>query len=621
MCGIVGGVWTSGKRWPSLEGALKCLRHRGPNDHGIETWSGQASTVSLGQTRLSVIDLTSGGHQPMVAEQGSHVVVFNGEIYNYRELRSELQRLGRAFTTQSDTEVLLAAWKEWGADCLPKLDGMFAFAIHDRRAGRLFVARDPFGIKPLFYRYDQGDLVFASEIGALLTLCATRPEADLLSGYRYLAHGRYDIGDRTFYEGIRHLRPGHFLSFDLSVGTLDVRQWWAPRTAGTSRLSFTDAADAVREAFLNSILLQLRSDVPLGAALSGGVDSSAVVCAIRHVEPDIPIHAFSYIASGSDVSEEEWADLVVRQTGAQWYKVTASAEDLARDIDELVSTQGEPFGSTSIYAQYRVFGLAKENGMTVTLDGQGADELLAGYSGYPGSRLLSLLETGQISQAIAFVKEWAKWPGRRPKSALTSALARALPDELYAAALSLTGQAIPDWMSASIVQDMNLLGARAPRSRSNRGRRAIEEMAFQLQHSGLPQLLRHGDRNSMRFSIESRVPFLTVPLANLLLSLPEDYLISSTGETKSVFRAAMRGIVPDAILDRRDKIGFATPERDWTLTLSPRFREWLQDADRVPLLKRAQLLQAFDEIISGKRSFSWQAWRWVNYVRWFAQNF
>lgn len=621
MCGIAGGTWRRGRRVPSLDGALARVRHRGPNDRGVETWSGPDTTVALGQTRLSIIDLTAGGHQPMVARGEDYVLVFNGEIYNYRELRLELQALGRVFDTRSDTEVLLAAWQQWGAACLSRLDGMFAFAIHDRRMHKLFLARDAFGIKPLFFWHKDHSLIFASEVAALLTLCEERPAPDILAGYRYLVHGLYDIGDRTFYDGVRHLRAGHLLTLDLASGTLDLEKWWAPNIAQTCSLSFDDAAEATREAFLVSIKRQLRSDVPLGAALSGGIDSSAVVCAIRHLEPDMPIHAFSYIAAGTDISEESWAQMVVQRTGAQWYRSSATANDLARDLDDLMTAQGEPFGSTSIYAQYRVFKLAKENGMTVTLDGQGADELLAGYIGYPGSRLLSLVERGQWSEALSFLQSWSKWPGRSHKAAAMSMAARILPERAYGVALSLMGRSKPEWVNQEMIEDVGLYGARVPTSPAGRGRRVSEELAFQLQQSGLPQLLRHGDRNSMAFSIESRVPFLTVPLAELLLSLPEEYLISPKGETKSVFRAAMRGIVPDAILDRRDKIGFAAPERDWTLTLAPTFREWLHYADHVPFLKRKRLLQAFDEIIAGKRAFNWQIWRWVNYVRWYAHNF
>jgi asparagine synthase (glutamine-hydrolysing) len=286
----------------------------------------------------------------------------------------------------------------------------------------------------------------------------------------------------------------------------------------------------------------------------------------------------------------------------------------------VVAVQGEPFGSTSIYAQYRVFQLAKENGITVTLDGQGADELLAGYIGYPGQRMLSMFERGQYAAMHRFASGWAGWPGRSYRQAWMYLGRATFPDGLYTAARRAMGRdAQPAWLKPDVLRDAGVVFRenRPVLSPGNKGRRVVEQLAYCLQERGLPHLLRHGDRNAMAFSIESRVPFLTVPMAELLLSLPENYLISDTGETKHVFRAAMRGIVPDAILDRRDKIGFATPERAWFLSIAPIVRQWLQDAGDIAFLNREELLAAFDNVISGRIAFSWQVWRWVNYVRWY----
>lgn len=625
MCGILGGYW---RKAPAdlenrLAGALETISHRGPNDRGYEIDRSPHGAVVLGQTRLSVLDLSSGGHQPMLTEDGRYALTFNGEIYNYKEVRKTLIEHGHAFRTVSDTEVLLKAWVEWGEDALTRLVGMFAFVVHDRRDQTLTCVRDAFGIKPLFYAESEGRLVVASELPTVMALAGGSWAPDLQRGYDYLVHGRYDTTENTFIEGVRHLLPGRLLVFDIAGGSIDrVHQWWRAPISQTSTLSFEDAAEALREAFLDSVRLHLRSDVPLGAALSGGIDSSAIVCAMRHVEPDMPIHTFSYIAQGSPLSEEDWVDRVGAHTGAVSHKVVATPEDLARDIDTIVRAQGEPFGSTSIYAQYRVYQLAREKGVTVTLDGQGADELLAGYEGYPGERMLSLLESSGAGgpAAAAFARRWGKWPGRSQIRAWMHLARGALPDGPYAQARRLMGRgASPAWLNADLLTEAGVI-MREPRPEhapAARGRRVVEQLARSLQTEGLPHLLRHGDRNSMRFSVESRVPFLTIPMAELTLSLPEEYLISASGETKSVFRAAMRGIVPDAILDRRDKIGFATPERAWFIQLAGQSRAWLQDADQVPFLHREPLLKAFDAIVAGQTPFSWQAWRWINYTRWF----
>lgn len=623
MCGIVGGFWHRDREdiEVRLRLALDCLQHRGPNDRGYEVVRDPSGTIAIGQTRLSVIDLGSGGHQPMVSADGRISLVFNGEIYNYRELRDELRALGRSFRSESDTEVLLEAYAVWRAACLPRLVGMFAFVVHDRVRGRLFCARDAFGIKPFFYEWSDERFLFASEQPALRELRAAPFEPDLQRAYDYLVHGDYDSQERTFVKDVRHLLPGTFLDVDLtSIERPAPVAWWRAPTARTCELSFADAVDAVREQFLQNVKLHLRSDVPLGMALSGGIDSSAVVCAVRHMAAELPIHTFSYIADDPRISEENWVDLVNQRVGAISHKVRVTAGDLERDLDHIVSIQGEPFGSTSVYAQYRVFKLAKEAGITVTLDGQGADELLAGYDGYPGQRMLSLMEGRHYLAMDRFARSWGSWPGRSYRRAYMYLGRAILPDTLYSHARKALGRDFqPAWLKIGLLRETGVTfgEARTPLRPEGKCRRVIEQLAYSLQVRGLPHLLRHGDRNSMAFSIESRVPFLTPGMAQLLFSLPEHYLISDSGETKRVFRAALRGIVPDVILDRREKIGLATPEREWFLHVAPKAREWLGEGFAIPFIDSKSLLAAFDAVVSGSAQFSWQAWRWANYVRWY----
>lgn len=623
MCGILGAFISSSSdsAVTNINRAIATLRHRGPDACGVETYSLPAGILQLAHTRLSIIDLSEGGRQPMRDLSGRYTIVFNGEIYNYKELRFELQGLGRRFVTDSDTEVLLSAWIVWGASCLRRLVGMFAFAVFDREAQTLTCVRDAFGIKPFFYTKEGGAFLFASELPALLAMRSTKAELNWQRACDYLVHGDYDSGPDTFCEGVWHLPPGHLFVVDLAEFNISAAsRWWQPKIAERCDLSFVQAAELVRERFLASIRLHLRSDVPLGAALSGGLDSSAVVCAMRHVAPDHPIHTFSYIAEGTEVNEEKWADLVNAHVGATAHKVVVKPHELARDLDDMIRAQGEPFGSTSIYAQYRVYQQARENGITVTLDGQGADEMLAGYNGYPGQRLRSLLETGHLLEAAQFLDLWSKWPDRRRADGVRLAVAEITDGALYQALRRLSGRrSLPVWIGADTLA-MRGVSLRHPKQRpemEGRGRRVIAELAHSLTKRGLSSLLRHGDRNSMRFSIESRVPFLTLDQADLLLSLPESYLISQGGETKSVFRAAMRGIVPDAILDRRDKIGFQTPEQFWLMSMAGTVREWLSVDIKLPFLDQQKIVQEFDEIASGRKRFSWQVWRWINFIRWY----
>ncbi|WP_031434434.1 asparagine synthase (glutamine-hydrolyzing) [Methylomarinum vadi] len=623
MCGLIGAYWSKSARKESelIQAGLKTLRRRGPNDQGVESYPVDGGTVSLGHTRLSIIDLSLGGHQPMHSHDQRYSIVFNGEIYNYRELRNDLKRQGCVFHTDSDTEVLLAAWQFWGSDCLTKLVGMFAFAVFDKQKSTITCVRDPFGIKPFYYTIENGNFLFASEIAAIRALKSEKIELDWQRAYDYLVHGDYDSIEHSFLAGVKHLLPAHLIEVNIANGTIsEPIQWWQPQIAENKSLSFADAAAELRERFLNNIRLHLRSDVELGAALSGGVDSSAVVCAMRHVEPDLPINTFSYIAQGSLVSEEKWVDVVNQHVGAVEYKVMVSPSELAADLDDMIIAQGEPFGSTSIYAQYRVFKLAKSHGVTVTLDGQGADELLAGYNGYPGKRIKSLLDRHQFYDAFVFLKNWSDWPGRNVTGGIKRVVGEYVEGSLYDFMRQLNGSRLsPDWIDANILREKGvaLSYPKLHNPSDEAGRRVSAELAFALTQKGLPMLLRHGDRNSMRFSVESRVPFLTPDLANFLLSLPEHYLISQEGETKCVFRAAMRGIVPDEILDRRDKIGFETPEKSWLISMSNEVRGWLSVDIELPFLNQQKLIEEFNFIVTGKKSFSWQVWRWINFIRWY----
>ena len=627
MCGIA-GYWTAPNRAgvsPDLDGALRRLAHRGPNDCGGERHAGPWGEVGLGHTRLSIIDLSSGGHQPMHSPDGRYSLVFNGEIYNYRELRAELAAAGHEFRSRSDTEVLLTAWTHWGTECLRRLVGMFAFVVADRAIGTLTCVRDSFGIKPLFISRPSWGFCFASELPAAVALRREGAELNLQRAYDYLVHGDYDSCERTFIEGITQLAPGNLQVLHMHSGQLaEPVRWWAPSVHETRYQSFAHATEQLRHLFLNSVRQHLRSDVPLGTALSGGIDSSAVVCAIRKVEPDAPIHTFSFIAKDSPVSEEKWVQLVNRHVGAIGHSVMVEPHELARDLDDMILAQGEPFGSTSIYAQYRVFKLARENGITVTLDGQGADELLAGYQGYPGERVHSLLDSGALLPAASFLYKWAKWPGRSLTYGLKACVGEFVGGPWYSKLRELVSEREqPDWLDNGQLTErgVHLAFPRQVPDPCPRGRRLAAELALSATRRGLPGLLRHADRNSMRFSVESRVPFLTPQLAEFLLTLPEEYLISAGGETKHIFRAAMRGIVPDAILDRRDKIGFATPEIDWLSSLGGQAREWIGEAEGIDFLKPARMLQEFDRILAGQVRFTWQAWRWINFCRWHTRVF
>ena len=625
MCGILGSfiIHPHSRSTLIFQRGLEKLSHRGPDDRGYVSIDLSGSELLLGHTRLSIIDLTVGGHQPLESRCGRYTLIYNGEILNYRELRGELRELGFEFQSESDTEVLLAAWIAWGESCLPRLVGMFAFVVFDRVERALYCARDAFGIKPFFYRHDKSYFYFGSEIPAILELCELRVAPDHQRGYDYLISGLYDKGPDTFFDGIKQLLPGHLLRTRLDGRQeISVSRWFWPNIEQTSTLTFQDAADQLRTLFLDSIRLHLRSDVPIGAALSGGLDSSAIVCAMRHVEPDMPIHTFSFVARDSRFNEEQWINTVNGAISAIPHKIHISQDDWISDLDDLIKTQGEPFGSTSIYAQYCVYRHARAKGITVTLDGQGADELLAGYSGFPAQRIRSMLSTGHAIHAIRFLRAWSKWPGRSLSDPLKQLISPLVPAKVRGLARKLDGRdPLPEWLNNELVIEAGMNRYTHERGQSMavpRGRHLMNTLRTALTGYGLNELLRHGDRNSMRWSVESRVPFLNPNIANFLLSLPEEYLISNNGETKHIFREAMRGIVPDQVLVRKDKIGFEAPEREWLFAAGGSIKRILKSADQVPLLNSTSCASLILSFIRGEDGIgSRQAWRIINYIRWY----
>jgi len=604
------------------------LHHRGPDDRGWLTLgpSGArtgseaenlAGDVALLHTRLSILDLSVAGHQPMSTRDGRLHLSFNGEIYNYLELRRELESRGHRFASETDTEVLLEAWAEWGAAALERLVGMFAFALVDTERRVLVLVRDHFGIKPLYYASLARGLAFASEIPPLLELPEVDRRANPQRVYDYLRFGRTDHGGETMFAAIRQVEPAHYLELPLDEPTqIADRQYWSLEPEPAADLSLDAAADRLRELFLDNVRLHLRSDVPVGAAFSGGIDSSANVTAMRRLSgPELELHTFSYLADDPSLNEERWVRLVAREIGAHTHTVAPSPEELLVDLDRLIDIQAEPFGGTSIYAQYRVFRLAREVGIKVMLDGQGADELFAGYRYYLADRIAGLLGSGRLLATVRLLRALASLPGASPGGMLARAVGHALPEAAQGTARRLTRHRLsPAWL------DEHWLRAHDVRvsdpGRTSRG--SLREYRLDTVRTGLRELLRYEDRNSMASSIESRVPFLTPALAEFAAGLPDDYLIAADGTGKLVLRRSLRDLVPDPILERRDKIGFATPEPAWLRTLAPWAEEvFASGAGRTDGLLRLRVVrEQWHAMTAGTRPFEPVAWRWLNLLRW-----
>jgi asparagine synthase (glutamine-hydrolysing) len=601
---------------------LDALAHRGPDDTGILTFvpGGGTASVTLGACRLAILDLTPAGHQPMESADGRYAIVLNGEIYNYIELRRELEGLGATFRSRSDTEVLLAAFAHWGTDCWRRCVGMFACAILDRTTRQLTLARDPFGMKPLYYVMGQESFVFASEIPPLLR-GTVRANPQRL--YDYLDLGISDHGGETMFAGVHALPAAHYAAIDLARpdGPAPVR-YWTLDPGHTQEISFEQAGKRLRELFLEGIALHLRSDVQVGAALSGGTDSSSIVMAMRHVAgPQLDLHTFSYVGGQGAISEEPWIDIVNAAARTTAHKVHLTPEEWSRDATRLVETQNEPFGSIAIYAQNRVFRHAAEAGIKVVLGGQGADELLAGYRGAWVIRLATLLERGRWGEAVKFVRRLSLV--RQPNDpvlwrVVLLALKLTLPPGASDIGRRILGRSHRPWINRAWCRSHGIAPDRGYSNRPTGAERLRGEQIQAVTRLSLPALLRYEDRNAMAYSVESRLPYLTPALAQFALSLPPDYLAGPDGKGKRVFREAMRGIVPDAILDRRDKIGFAVPVQTW-LPVIPEVVELLEAAAAAPPINRRAIGPAVAAIRDGKtRSVrdSFLLWRLVGLAAW-----
>ena len=587
MCGIFGVVGSDAIDGRRFVGAVNTLERRGPDDIGVALFGPDgarlASTetppsrraelvagdlrgrwnAAIGFRRLAIIDLSSTGHQPMTTGDGRYWMVYNGELYNYIELRAELERAGRTFVTSSDSEVLLQAYAHWGAACFERFVGMWALAIVDLERKVLVLSRDLFGIKPLYVTTGSGPLMFGSDVRPLLEFGGARSRRiDAEVAHSYLVSGAMPGDDRSFVAGVNQVPAGSTVEYPLDrPGNGRTVLSRPPLPKAVEHLSTSDAAEQLRSMFLDSVRMHLRSDVPVGAALSGGIDSSGIVTAMRRIAGDeLDLRTFSYSADLEIIDESMYQRLVADDVGARHHVVRIGKGDFARDLDRLIESQCEPFRGPSVYAQYRVFQLARESGVIVMLDGQGADELFAGYIPFVALRVAALLRRGRMLEATRLLRR-SRRACRTPGSNIPLeyyVVNRLVPPRIEALARRHRhGTASATWL-LPVGSGPRPRPARSALTEGIRG-----EVELETWTTSLPELLRYEDRNSMAHSLESRVPFLTRQMALFALSLPDHVLVDNDGRTKAVLRDALVGLVPQAVLDRREKIGFQPPDASW----------------------------------------------------------
>lgn len=543
MCGIAGifKFDNSGVQLTDLEKMTDAIVHRGPDGEG--QWINETKKVGFGHRRLSILDLSENGKQPMHYANGRYTITFNGEIYNYIELKEELLKKEYTFRSDSDTEVLMAMYDLHKEKCLCFLDGMFAFAIWDEKEQKLFCARDRFGEKPFFYFNDGKQFVFASEMKALWSYGIKKENDDIaFNNYLDLNVVASPQSDKTFYKNIFQLECSHCFTISGNGGLNKTRYYSLDGIAVDHNLTLEKAAAEFHRLLSESVRLRLRSDVPVGSSLSGGLDSSSIVTLIDKIKGSSQVQkTFSARFKNFKKDEGYFIEKVVNHCkNVVGEYIWPDAAQFLSDVEKLAYHQEEPFGSSSIYAQFKVMELARKNNVTVLLDGQGADEQLGGYLAYYGLYLRQLF----YHQTKNYANE-------------------------YAAFAKYHYEAYPA---------MNLLQEETFRMKAGRWRRKVLGQAMPVEknalknafkrdmlNGGLKHLLRYADRNSMAHSREVRLPFLSHHLVEFVFSLP-DHLVLHEGWTKYVMRKAMEKDLPAEITWRVDKTGYETPEQIWLST-------------------------------------------------------
>jgi asparagine synthase (glutamine-hydrolysing) len=600
MCGIF-GVFSSDPLDPSRAAAMsEVLRHRGPDDEGfvafradgVTDWlKGQDTpmdmaakmgltadisnatladryTSILGHRRLSILDLSERGHQPM-RYQDKYWIVFNGEIYNYIELREELVQAGYVFTSNSDTEVILAAYDKWGVACLNKFNGMWAFVLLDSLHQRVFLARDRFGVKPLYYHQAPGVFVFASEPKAIFESGIVGRQPNLAYLDAYLLTGPDESSEVTAFERIVRINPSHYIHCeieDLKNGNFIQQKYWR-LSPNLSREAFDQSkarqlAAQYFDLLEDAVRVRLRADVSIGSALSGGLDSSSIVYLVNKIHAEHGLvdkqQTFSCVYSKPEeryCDESTYIDNLATKLNLKSIKIEPKWEDVPNEHDKVTWAMDTPFANSSM-SGWHTYKLIQQNHIKVTLEGQGADEQMAGYLGYVYIHLASLGFPDLLREARSF---------------------RRVPGALIHVAAGVVFNLLIKVGGYRVANALYRLLTRSKRDLD----RSLNERLEQDSMTGLVNLLHYGDRVSMAHSIESRMPFLDYRLAEFLASVPACYKMHD-GWTKFIARLAFDGLLPDEICWRKDKMGWPVPEKVWMGgPLKTWFRESLQGSKLV----------------------------------------
>ncbi|MBC7695752.1 MAG: asparagine synthase (glutamine-hydrolyzing) [Burkholderiales bacterium] len=590
MCGIAGIISKTSKdsHKETLFAMIQAIKHRGPDGEGLAFFSENKSvpvytdetpqvnkesksflfnpSISLqnfdqpfnfgfAHRRLSIIDLSEAGHQPMCDTTGDYWITFNGEIFNYIELRDELKNSGHVFVTQTDTEVIIEAYKEWGFECLRKFNGMFSFALFDKKNNRLFCARDRVGVKPFYFSDTNDNFAFASEYKAFIKSKLIPFEINETQQFDFIVNGNLENSDESLFKGIHELKPSHYLVYNLSTHAFKSINYYALPKQSFNPKTDAEIIDVIEEKLVNAIKIRLRSDVEIGSCLSGGLDSTVIAAIVKFLQPDKQMKLFTAVFPGEAFDETNYAQMAAKSVNGNWQTVSPTAVEFFRDIEALNYSQDLPVWSTSTYSQHRVMQLASNNHIKVLLDGQGADELFAGYSHH-------------------YMALWKENLGLNTFSQMGTA-SQTIPN-----AYKMFGkQLIKDAFGLSVDYSDYFTD-----NKKHFGKSKNEKLASTLNqqlaldyYGRLKSFLKCEDRCSMAFGIESRVPFADdVELVDYLFSIEGNRKIQQ-GVSKYLLREATRHFIPQKIYMRRDKVGFETPVQKWFLPHKIQILETIQE--------------------------------------------
>jgi asparagine synthase (glutamine-hydrolysing) len=636
MCGIAGIYSRNGFLPPMAVKMSEKLSHRGPDDEGflfvdfdnkceflkggstIKELSGLSLAENYGKKarlglihrRLSIIDLKPTGHQPMSYVSGDVHIVFNGEIYNYIEIKEELIKQGYHFVTESDTEVIIASYLHWGEKCVDHFIGMWSFVILDHKNRLLFCSRDRFGIKPFYYFKEDGIFIFASEVKAILVYEGITPKLDKSNAIEFLINGNQYFRGKTFFDNICQLPPGHNLVYDLDNNQVIIKEFYSiPSREELSKIGICDAIYEFDRLVDDAIRLHLRADVPIGSSLSGGLDSANIVA--RLVKKNLPYKVNTFTASfpGHSIDESHYVRKLKEKYDIIDHYTFPDPIKLWQEADKFLWHQEMPLQSTSPFAQWEVMNMAKECSIKVLLDGQGMDEILGGYSEFVGAYLLGLFTGGRLLKAFKSIKDLKS-------NYKTSSISNELGRSIF--------QYLPQFLKTNIYSSRRLAPSMINTKYRNLSREvkferrisnSIRETSIMSINNNLPVLLRYEDRNSMAFSIESRVPYLDHRLVEFCVNIPDDYKVRS-GWTKYILRKTSQPFLSDEITWRKTKLGFVTPEKHWLGIVHWELRSLMEQKDIPNIIDKDALIKVLNSDIDKQLDLA-ELWKIILFIRWF----